>query len=357
MEMKAYVYKGVNDARLEDIPIPKANPGEVVVKVSLTCICRTDLHILEGKLPIKPGTVLGHEVVGVIHEIGDFIHGFEVGDRVVIPADTACGTCLDCMRGPNGMACHADGSIAGFQIGLMRNGTQAEYVSVPYAQANMCKVPDSLTDEQVVMTGDVITTGLAASEAGQVSLGDVVAVFGLGPIGIVAAAGAKLRGASLVIGIEPVSYRAEMAKKMAAVNITLDPRKENIEEALEDLTHGRMPDVTIEAVGKEETFVAALGAIRPGGIFSNVGNHGFVGSYTFPLTAFMGGIGDKKIVSVTAPGGNDRMRRLLLLMEHQKLDFSPLITHTVRLEETEVKRAYDIFCNFKDDAIKVAIRP
>jgi threonine dehydrogenase-like Zn-dependent dehydrogenase len=355
--MKAYVYKGPNEARLEEVSIPKAAPGEVVVKVSLACICRTDLHILEGRLPIKAGTVLGHELVGVIHEIGDFVKGFEIGDRVIAPADTACGTCLDCMHGPNGMACQADGSIAGFQIGLMRNGAQAEYIAIPYAQANLCTVPDSLTDAQVVMTGDVITTGLAACEAGQISLGDVVAVFGLGPIGIVATIGAKLRGASLVVGIDPVSYRAEMAKKMGGADVTIDPRAEDVEAVLSTLTRGRMADVTIEAVGKEETFVAALSAVRPGGVFSNVGNHGFVGSYTVPLKAFMGGIGDKKIVSITSPGGNDRMRRLLLLMEHRGLDFSPLITHTVGLEEDEIRKGYEIFGELKSNAIKVAIKP
>jgi threonine dehydrogenase-like Zn-dependent dehydrogenase len=255
------------------------------------------------------------------------------------------------------MACHADGSIAGFQIGLLRNGAQAEYVAVPYAQANLCKVPDSLTDEQVVMTGDVITTGLAACEAGQISFGDVVAVFGLGPIGIVATVGAKLRGASLVIGIDPIAYRAEMATKMGGVNVTLNPRKENVDERLRDLTQGRMPDVTIEAVGQEGSFVAALRTVRPGGILSNIGNHGLVGSYTFPLDAFMGGIGDKKIICITSPGGNDRMRRLLLLMQHQGLDFSPLITHTVRLEEDGLRRGYEIFGEMKENAIKVAIRP
>jgi threonine dehydrogenase-like Zn-dependent dehydrogenase len=355
MGMRAYVYHGKHDARLEDIPIPTADPGEVVVKVSVACICRTDLHILEGKLPMRVGTVLGHEVMGVIHEIGHGVNGFEVGDRVVVPCDTVCGTCWDCMHNSNGMACRTGGSIGGFHIGLLRHGAQAEYLSVPYAQANLCKVPDSLTDKQAVMVGDVITTGLSASETGNVMLGDVVAVFGLGPVGIVASVGARLRGASLVIGIEPVPYRAEMAKKMGGVNITLNPKEDNIEEALADLTHGRMPDVTIEAVGKEETFVAALSAVRPGGIYSNIGNHGFEGSYTFPLMAFMGGIGDKKIVTTEAPGGNDRMRRLLLLMEHQGLDFSPLITHTVSLDEIE--KGYEIFGEQKDNVIKVAVKP
>jgi threonine dehydrogenase-like Zn-dependent dehydrogenase len=255
------------------------------------------------------------------------------------------------------MACHADGSIAGFQIGLLRNGAQAEYVAVPYAQANLSEVPDSLTDEQVVMTGDVITTGFAACEAGQICMGDVVAVFGLGPIGIVSTVGAKLRGASLVIGIEPIAYRAEMAKQMGGLDVAINPRERDVEEALRDLTNGRMPDVTIEAVGQEESFITALRTVRPGGIMSNIGNHGFVGSYTFPLDAFMGGIGDKKIICITSPGGNDRMRRLLLLMEHQGLDFSPLITHTVRLEDEEIKRGYEVFGEMKDKAIKVAIKP
>ncbi len=353
--MKAYIYNGKHDARLEDIPIPKATPGEVVIKVSLACICRTDLHILEGKLPVKPGTVLGHEVMGVIHEIGDGVSGFEIGDRVVVPCDTVCGTCFDCLHSPNGMACRTGGSIGGFHIGVLRHGAQAEFLAVPYAQANLCKVPDSLTDEQVVMTGDVITTGLSASETGKVMLGDVVAVFGLGPVGIVAAIGAKLRGASLVIGIEPIGYRGDKAKEMGAVNTILKPQEDNIEEALRDLTNGRMPDVTIEAVGKQETFVAALSSVKPGGIYSNIGNHGFEGSYTFPLSAFMGGIGDKKIVSTEAPGGNDRMRRLLMLMEKQGLDFSSLITHSVALGEIE--KGYSIFEKLEDNVIKVAVRP
>lgn len=353
--MKAYVFQGKHDARLQDIPITAANPGEVVIKVSLACICRTDLHILEGKLPVNPGIVLGHEVMGVICEIGDGVSGFEIGDRVVVPCDTVCGTCFDCLHSPNGMACRTGGSIGGFHIGVLRNGAQAEYLSVPYAQGNLCKVPNSLTDEQVVLTGDVITTGLSASETGNVMLGDVVAVFGLGPVGIVASIGAKLRGASIVIGIEPIGYRALKAKEMGGPDIILNPGEDNIEEALKDITSGRMPDVTIEAVGKEETFVAALSMVRPGGIYSNIGNHGFEGSYTFPLSAFMGGIGDKKIVTTEAPGGNDRMRRLLMMIEHQNLDFSPLITHTFKLEEIE--KGYDIFEKQEDNVIKVAIKP
>ena len=354
--MKAYVFHGKHDARIEDIPIPRANPGEVVVKVSLACICRTDIHILEGKFPVNPGIVLGHEVMGVIHEIGNGIKGFEIGDRVVVPCDTACGVCFDCVRGPDGMGCTVDGSVnRGFLIGCLRNGAQAEYMAVPYAQANLCKVPDSLTDKQVVLTGDIITTGLSGAETGNVSLGDVVAVFGLGPVGIIASLGAKLRGASLVIGIEPTLYRAEMAKKMGGVDIVLDPKKQNVEEALRDLTRGRMVDVSIEAVGKEQTFVMALSVIRPGGVLSNLGNHGFEGSYSIPLKAFLGGIGDKKIVSTEAPGGNDRMRRLLLMMEHRGIDFSPLVTHTVSLDE--IKKGYEIFGAQKDNVIKVAVKP
>ena len=354
--MKAYVFYGKHDARLTDVPMPKAGPGEVVIKVSLSCICRTDLHILEGRFPVKPGTVLGHEVMGVVHEIGVGVSGFEIGDRVVVPCDTACGVCFDCMRGPDGMGCTVEGSVnRGFLIGCLRNGAQAEYMAVPYAQANLCKVPDSLTDKQVLMTGDIITTGLSGAETGNVSLGDVVAVFGLGPVGIIASVGAKLRGASLVVGIEPTAYRVEMAKKMGGIDIAIDPRKQNVEEALRNLTHGRMVDVSIEAVGKEETFVAALSVIRPGGVLSNLGNHGFEGSYSIPLKAFLGGIGDKKIVSTEAPGGNDRMRRLLLMMQHQGIDFSPLVTHTVSLDE--IKKGYEIFGEQKDNVIKVAVKP
>ena len=169
---------------------PGRVPGEAVIRVTLTTICGTDLHILKGEYPVKPGLVIGHEPVGVIHEMGVGLSGYAVGDRVLVGAITPCGQCNYCLSGDWSQC---GGPIGGWKFGNTIDGAQAEYLLVPNAQANLAKIPDDLTDEQVVLLADIASTGISAAESGDVKLGDTVAVFAQGPIGLCATAGAKLQ--------------------------------------------------------------------------------------------------------------------------------------------------------------------
>src|ERR1700690_1588836 len=197
--MRALVFRGPNQIAIEQVPIPTPGPGEAVIRVTLTTICGTDLHILKGEYPVRPGLVIGHEPVGVIHELGVGVTGYSVGERVLVGAITPCGQCSDCL---SGHWSQCGGPIGGWKFGNTIHGAQAEYLLVPYAQANLAKIPDELADEQVVLLADIASTGFSASESGNVQLGDTVAVFAQGPIGLCATMGARLKGAGLVIAVE-----------------------------------------------------------------------------------------------------------------------------------------------------------
>jgi alcohol dehydrogenase len=198
--MKANVFHGKNDIRVEEVERPRASIGEAVIRVTLTTICGTDLHILRGEYPVKPGLVIGHEAVGVIEELGPAVVGYEVGDRVLVGAITPCGQCRACLSGHLSQCGHGEGyeAIGGWRFGNTINGAQAEYLLVPYAQANLAKIPAELSDEQVVLLADIASTGFAGAESGEVRIGDSVVVFAQGPIGLCATAGAKLMGATLI---------------------------------------------------------------------------------------------------------------------------------------------------------------
>ncbi len=348
--MKALVFHGPNQIAVEDMPIPRADYGEAVLRVTLTTICGTDVHILRGEYPVTPGLIVGHEAVGVIHELGPGVTGYKVGDRVLVGAITPCGQCLSCLNG-NWSQCGGV-PIGGWKFGNTIDGAQAEYLLVPYAQANMAKIPDELRDEQVILLADIASTGFSAAETGNVRLGDSVAVMAQGPIGLCATAGAKLRGASLIIATESNPARKEMAFKMGA-DIVLDPKTMDVVAEIQKLTGGRGVDVAIEALGTQATFETALRALRPGGTLSSLGV--YAGKLAIPMDAFASGIGDYKIVTTLCPGGKERMRRLMDLVLHKHVDLTPLLTHSFSLEE--ITDAYALFSEQRDAVLKVAIRP
>src|SRR5690242_7672691 len=240
--MKALVFRGANKIDIEHVPIPKPGPGEAVIRVTLTTICGTDVHILKGEYPVKPGLIIGHEPVGVIHELGVGVTGYEVGDRVLVGAITPCGQCLDCLRGD---LAQCGGAIGGWKFGNTINGAQAEYLLVPNAQANLAKIPEELTDEQVVLLADIASTGFSGAESAKIKIGDTVVVFAQGPIGLCATAGAKLMGASFIIGVESDPVRIDMSRRMGA-DIVLDPRDADVISQVKKLTGGGA-DVAIEA--------------------------------------------------------------------------------------------------------------
>ena len=351
--MKANVFHGKNNIRLEEVLRPSAAAGEAVIKISLTTICGTDIHILRGEYPVKPGLVIGHEPVGVIEELGEGVTGYKIGDRVLVGAITPCGQCRACLSAQWAQCGHGDGveAIGGWRFGNTINGAQAEYLLVPSAQANLAKIPDELSDEQVVLLADIASTGFSGAESAKIKIGDTVAVFAQGPIGLCATAGAKLLGASLIIGVESDPVRMKMSKQMGA-NAVLDPKQCDVVAEIKRLTHGGV-DVSIEALGLQETFENALRCLRPGGTLSSLGVYS--GKLAMPYDAFAAGIGDYKIVTTLCPGGKERMRRLMSMVQSGRFDPRPLLTHSFSLDQ--IVEAYDFFGSRREGVLKVAIRP
>src|SRR5688572_10796568 len=253
-KMKANVFHGKNDIRVEEVERPRANVDGAVIRVTLTTICGTDLHILRGEYPVKPGLIIGHEPVGVIEELGAGVKGYRVGDRVLVGAITPCGQCRACLSGQLSQCGHGEGyeAIGGWRFGNTINGAQAEYLLVPNAQANLAKIPDELSDEQVVLLADIASTGFSGAESGNIRIGDSVVVFAQGPIGLCATAGAKLMGATLIIGIDGDDTRLAMSKLMGA-DVVLDFTQIDVVAEVKRLTGGGA-DVTIEALGTQGTF-------------------------------------------------------------------------------------------------------
>ena len=351
--MRANVFHGVNDIRVEEVLRPRAGFGEVVIKITLTTICGTDLHILRGEYPVKPGLVIGHEPVGVISELGPGVTGYEVGDRVLVGAITPCGQCRACLSAHWAQCGHGDDTqaLGGWRFGNTIHGAQAEYLLVPNAQANLAKIPDGVTDEQVVLLADIASTGFSGAESGGVKIGDTVVVFAQGPIGLCATAGARLMGASLVIGVDGDPHRREVARKMGA-DIVLDPANQDVVAEIKRLTGGGV-DVAIEALGLQETFENCLRSLRPGGTLSSLGVYS--GKLQMPYDAFAAGLGDIRVVTTLCPGGKERMRRLIETVRAGRVDLTPLLTHSCTLDE--IVGGYDLFGSRRDNVLKVAIRP
>lgn len=352
--MRAVVFHGTNDIRVEEVPKPKAGPGEAVIRITMTTICGTDLHIVRGEYPVRPGLVIGHEPVGVIDELGAGVTGYAVGDRVLVGAITPCGQCLACLSGKLSQCGHGGGweALGGWRFGNTINGAQAEYLLVPNAQANLAKIPDTVTDEQVVLLADIASTGISGAESGGVRIGDSVAVFAQGPIGLCASLGAKAMGAALVIGVDGDDSRIAMARRMG-VDIVIDYRQvDDVAGEIRHLTGGGV-DVAIEALGTQPTFENALRSLRPGGTLSSLGVYS--GKLQMPYDAFAAGLGDHRIVTSLCPGGKERMRRLIEMVRHGRLDLRPLLTHRFPLDR--IAEAYQLFGERRDGVMKVAITP
>ncbi len=351
--MKATVFHGAKDIRVEEVPRPHAGVGEAVIRITLTTICGTDLHIVRGEYAVRPGLVIGHEPVGVIEELGDGVTGYKIGDRVLVGAITPCGQCRACLSGQLAQCGHGHGyeAIGGWRFGNTINGAQAEYLLVPYAQANLAKIPNDLSDEQVVLLADIASTGFSGAESGNIRIGDTVVVFAQGPIGLCSTAGAKLMGASFIIGVESDPTRAAMACKMGA-DVVLNQKEVDVIAEVKRLTGGGA-DVAIEALGIQETFENSLRCLRPGGTLSSLGVYS--GKLQVPYDAFAAGIGDYKIVTTLCPGGKERMQRLMSMVKSGRFDPTPLITHRFSLDN--IVEAYEMFAERRDGVLKIAVRP
>lgn len=352
--MRAAVFQGKNRIGIREVPRPVPGPGQALVRVTLTTICGTDVHILKGEYPVKEGLIVGHEPVGVVEVLGPGVTGYQAGDRVIIGAITPCGQCGACLSSRSSQCGHGGSgyqALGGWRFGNTIDGCQAEYVLVPDAQANLAVVPAGLTDQDVVLCPDIMSTGFSAIERGQVRLGDTVAVFAQGPIGLCATAGARLAGASLVIGVDSVPERLSFARRMGA-DVVLNYKEQDVLAEIKRLTGGGV-DVAVEALGQQSTFENALRSVHPGGTVSSLGVYS--GHLNVPLDAFAAGLGDHTIVTSLCPGGKERMRRLMSIVAARRFPFSDLVTHSFRLAEIEA--AYDLFANQRDGVMKIAIKP
>lgn len=354
--MKAAIFVEPGRIELQDKPIPDVGPNDALVRITTTTICGTDVHILKGEYPVAKGLTVGHEPVGIIEKLGRNVRGYQEGQRVIAGAicpDFSSYASQDGLSSQDGgCSCHGYKPMGGWRFGNSIDGTQAEYVLVPDAQANLAPVPDGLSDEQVLMCPDIMSTGFAGAEAANIRIGDIVVVFAQGPIGLCATAGAKLRGASAIIAVDGVDARLDIAKKMGA-DVTLNFHNVDVVEEILKLTGGRGVDASIEALGTQTTFENALRVLKPGGTLSSLGVYS--SDLSIPLGAFHAGLGDNKIVTSLCPGGKERMRRLLNVVASGRVDLGALVTHQYDL--TDITDAYDLFANQRDGVLKVAIKP
>lgn len=352
MKAAAFIEKG----RIEIVekPIPDIGDNDALIRITTTTICGTDVHILKGEYPVEQGLTIGHEPVGVIEKLGKNVQGYKEGQRVI--AGAICPSfhsyaCQDGLPAQDG-GCHGHGykPMGGWRFGNTIDGAQAEFLVVPDAQANLAPVPDGLTDEQVLMCPDIMSTGFAGAESASIKIGDIVAVFAQGPIGLCATAGARLKGASLIIAIDGIDERLSYARQLGA-DITLDYRKVDIISEIMKITGGRGVDAVIEALGTQQTFESALRVLKPGGTLSSLGVYST--DLTIPLDAFSAGLGDHKIITSLCPGGKERMRRLMSVIESNRVNLQNMVTHRYKLDD--IVDAYDLFSHQRDGVLKVAI--
>ena len=355
-KMKAAIFVEPGRIVLDDKTIPEVGPLDALMRVTTTTICGTDVHILKGEYPVARGLTIGHEPVGVIEKLGSAVKGYREGQRVIAGAITPSGWSNACLCG----TCSQDGAgtahgwkpMGGWKFGNTIDGCQAEYVLVPDAMANLAPVPDGLTDEQVLMCPDIMSTGFSGAESAGIRIGDVVAVFAQGPIGLCATAGAKLSGASVVFGVDRLPNRLAMSGKMGADHMIDSSKVDPVEEIMR-LTGGRGVDVAIEALGTQQTFEACLRVLRPGGTLSSLGVYST--DLTIPLGPFAAGLGDHRIITTLCPGGKERMRRLMSVIENGRVDLSAMVTHRYKLDDIEA--AYELFSHQRDGVLKIALTP
>jgi alcohol dehydrogenase len=344
--MRALVYHGPGQKAWEEVPNPEiTDDRDIIVRVDAATICGTDLHILKGDVPkVRPGRILGHEAVGTVWEAGDGVRRVCPGDRVLVSCISGCGSCQFCREARYGQCLEGGGWI----LGHTWNGTQAEFVQVPYADTSTFRIPDGVSDEEALMLADILPTGYEVGVlAGGVRPGDIVAVVGAGPVGLAAITGAKLFSPSHIVAIDLSDSRLEAAKQFGA-DVTINDSREDPLRAIKDLTGRLGADVSIEAVGVSEAFELAVNLARPGGRIANIGVHG---------EAAMLHLEEQWTRDITITTGlvdTSSTPTLMRLITTGQIDAGRFITHRFDLDDFEA--AYDVFARPSDTgALKVVL--
>jgi alcohol dehydrogenase len=345
--MRALVYQGANQKSWDTVPDPAIlDPTDAIVRIDSSTICGTDLHILKGDVPeTTPGTVLGHEAVGTVQEVGAAVTTVAAGDRVLVSCISACGRCRFCKEARYGQCLGGGGWILGHTI----DGLQAEYARTPFADNSLYKVPAELTDEQVLFLADILPTAFEVGVLnGMVAPGDVVAIVGAGPIGLAAILTAQLFTPSQIIAIDLADSRLARAGEFGA-DVTINNTSEDATALIMDLTKGLGADVAVEAVGIPQTFELAAGLIRPGGRVANIGVHGG------PATLHLESMWSRDVTLTTGLVDTSTIPQLMNLIQHGRLDPTILATHRFGLGDT--MDAYDTFADAATTgALKVVLQ-
>ena len=341
--------KSIGQVGFAEKPVPRAGPSDAIIKTTMGLICTSDSHTVKGAIGPRENLTLGHEAVGVVHEVGGEVRRFKPGDRVVVGAITPD------WGDPASQAGHSSQSgqaLGGWKFANIKDGVFAEYFHVNEADANLAHIPASVPDEAAVYCSDMLSTGLMAAENADIPLGGTVAVFALGPIGLMSVLGAKLRGAGLIIAVDNIPKRLELAKSYGA-DVGLDFAREDAVAAVMRLTNGDGVDSAIEALGSDITFQNAIKVTKPGGTISNAGYHGEGEFVHIPRLDWGVGMAEKSIRTGLCPGGRLRLERLLRLIEHRRVDPTLMTTH--RFPFSEMPRAFEVMDKKLDGIIKPLI--
>ncbi len=347
--MKAFVMKEIGRVGFMDKPVPRPGPNDAIVKTTRALICTSDSHTVGGGIGPRENLTLGHEAVGVVHEVGSEVKVFRPGDRVLVGAITPD---WGHPAAQAGYASQSGAPLGGWKFSNTKDGVFAEYFHVNEADANMAKIPDSVPDDMAVYCADMLSTGFMGAEKGGIPIGGTVAVLAQGPVGLMATAGAKLRGAALIIGVESVPGRQKLARTYGADEI-VDFTQEDVVDRILDLTAGDGVDTAIEALGADVTFQTAVKVTKAGGTVSNTGYFGEGEFVHIPRVEWGVGMADKTIATGLCPGGRLRMERLLRVLESKRVDPTLMTTHTFNFDDME--RAFEVSDQKLDDVIKPLI--
>lgn len=347
--MKAFVMKEIGRVGFLDKPVPKPGPGDAIVRTTKALICTSDTHTVKGGIGPRENLTLGHEAVGIVHEVGSEVEDFRPGDRVLVGAITPDWGDL---ASQNGFPSQSGGPLGGFKFANAKDGVFAEYFHVNDADANLAKIPDSVPDEAAVYCADMLSTGFMGAENGNIPVGGTVAVLAQGPVGLMATVGARMLGAGLVIGVESVPSRQKLAHMYGADEI-VDFTREDVVDRVMELTDGEGVDTAIEALGADATFQTCVKITKPGGTVSNTGYFGDGEFVRIPRAEWGVGMADKTIATGLCPGGRLRMQRLLRVLEAKRVDPTHMTTHEFRFDDME--RAFEVADKKLEDVVKPLI--
>ena len=347
--MRTFVMKGLEQVGFIEKPIPEPGPNDAIVKTTRALVCTSDVHTVNGAIGDRKNLTLGHEAVGVIHRRGSAVKGFKEGERVAVNAITPCYRCDNCQRG---FTSQCTEMLGGWKFANIKDGVFADYFHVNDAEANLTVIPTSVTDDKAVYTTDMMSTGFMGAEHADIPLGGSVAVFAQGPVGLMATAGARLLGAGMIIAVESVPKRQDLAKHFGADTV-VDHTQGDPVEAIRKLTDGNGVDSAIECLGGQPTFEACVRSTRPGGTVSVIGYFGEGDYVKIPRLDWGVGMSDKTIRTGLCPGGRERMERLLRLIENGRVDPSPMTTHRFKFEH--VDEAFRLMATKEDEIIKPLI--